>query len=194
MKTTIRKNLLVVFMLGTLISYANKNVTSINTKDAKKMKVEFMHVKKGHTLTIKDEYGTTIFSQKIKNAGNYSKVFDFSKLENGKFTLELNKDFEIVEKPFIIESESVTFLTAVEKTIFKPVIRNKENLILISKIAFDKEPVKVILYYNDEAIYSETLEGKDVLERTYRLSENNKGDYKIVVQNVGRRYIKNFSM
>lgn len=194
MKTTIRKSLLVVLMLGTLICYAGKSTTSIRVIDAKKVKVDFMHVKKGHTLTIKDKNGTSIYSQKIKNTGNFSKIFDLNKLEDGKFTFELDKDFEIVKKPFIIKKDVVSFITNDEKTIFKPVIRNEKDLILISKIAFDNEPLEVILYYNNEVIFSEIIEGENILERAYRISENKVGNYRVVVHNVGRQYVKNFSI
>ena len=43
-------------------------------------------------------------------------------------------------------------------------------------------------------IFTETLEGKDILERAYRLTEINRGNYKVVIDNLGRRYIKTFSM
>lgn len=118
MKTLIKKTLVLVLMLGTLISYANKNTTSIHKVDAKKVKVGFKHVKKGHKLTIKDENQTTLYFQKIKNTGDYSKIFNLNELEDGKFTLELDKDFEIIKKPFIIENGIVSFLSEQEKTIF----------------------------------------------------------------------------
>jgi len=184
MKKGIRKSLLVVFMLGTLISYANNKGTLNSSVDDKK----------GQTLTIKDKNQKEIYSFRIKNAVNYSEIINSTHLEDGEFTAELSKGFEIMEKPFLVEKGIVTFLINEEKTIFKPVIRIEKDLILISKIAFDKEPLKVTLYYNDDIIFTETLEGKDILERAYRLKEINRGNYKVIIDNLGRRYIKNFSM
>ena len=193
MKTTIKKYLVViVMMLVTSINYANKN-TAVKIVDGKKVRIEFESVKKGHTLSVKDKNGTVIYSQEIENSGTYSKVLDLSKLEKGNYTTELEKDFEIVIKPFTVLDGQVSFDE--EKTIFKPVIRTEDNLVLISKLAFDKQPLKIAIYYNDEVIFSETVtDEKNLLKRVYKLSKEEKGDYKVIINSNNRSYIKDFNI
>ena len=193
MKTTIKKTLLVALMFGTLLGYAKENTEPTNIVEGKRVKVEFKSVKKGQTLTIKDENGITIHNREIQKNGNFSKVFDLSALKDGNYTIELNKDFEIIVKSFKIKSGFVTFLDDSSK-LFKPVIRSEDNLIMISKIAFNKKPLKVILYYNDDVILSETLKGGDILSRVYKLSKNYSGDYKVVVHTDKRMYVNDFSI
>jgi hypothetical protein len=193
MKTTIKKYLVIVMMLGTFINYANENKNSFNITDGKRVKVEFKTVKKGHTLSIKDESGTIMYSQEIKKSGTYSQIFDLSKLEKGNYTTELEKDFEIIIKYFSVLDGKISFKD--EKTIFKPVIRIKDNLILISKMNFEKEPLKIVLYYNDEIILSEnTTDSGDIINRVYRISEKIRGDYKIIVNTDNRTYKKDFNI
>ena len=60
---------------------------------------EFYKVKKGELLSIKNEEGEIIYSLKIKNSGSYSRIFDVSKLEEGSYTRELEKDYEIIIFP-----------------------------------------------------------------------------------------------
>jgi hypothetical protein len=193
MKTTIKKYLVIVMMLGTFINYANENKNSFNITDGKRVKVEFKIVKKGHTLSIKDESGTIMYSQEIKKSGTYSQIFDLSKLEKGNYTTELEKDFEIIIKYFSVLDGKISFKD--EKTIFKPVIRIKDNLILISKMNFEKEPLKIVLYYNDEIILSEnTTDSGDIINRVYRISEKIRGDYKIIVNTDNRTYKKDFNI
>tara|TARA_B110000879_G_C11130299_1_gene495711 strand:+ start:262 stop:843 length:582 start_codon:yes stop_codon:yes gene_type:complete len=192
MKSTIKKYLVVVMMLGTLINYANENKNSLNTIDGRRVKVEFKTVKKGHTLSIKDESGIVMYSQEIIKPGNYSQIFDLSKLQKGNYTTELEKDFEITIKSFSVLDGQVLFKD--EKTIFKPVVRIKDNLILISKMNFEKEPLKVVLYYNDEIILSEnTTDSSDIINRVYRLSKKIKGNYKVIVKTDNRTYKKDFN-
>jgi hypothetical protein len=192
MKSTIKKYLVVVMMLGTLINYANENKNSINAIDGKRVKVEFKTVKQGHTLSIKDESGTVMYSQEIKKSGTYSQIFDLSKLSKGNYTTELEKDFEITIKYFSVLDGKISFKD--EKTIFKPVIRIKDNLILISKMNFEKEPIKIVLYYNDEVILSEnTTDSSDITNRVYRISKKIKGNYKIIVNSDNRAYKKDFN-
>jgi hypothetical protein len=193
MKTTIKKYLVVVMMLGTFINYANESNNSFNITDGKRVKVEFKTVKNGHTLSIKSENGTIMYSQEIKKSGTYSQIFDLSTLEKGNYTTELEKDFEIIIKYFSVLDGQVFFKD--EKTIFKPVIRIKENLILISKMDFEKEPLKITLYYNDEIILTEKVKGTDdILNRVYRVSKKIKGNYKVVVNSNNRYYNQNFNI
>ncbi|WP_208890443.1 hypothetical protein [Polaribacter sejongensis] len=187
-----KKIILVALMFGTLISYANEN---INTEDAKKtVKVEFNNVKKGQTLTIKNSNGLTVYNNEIQNSGDYSKTFDFSALENGIYSAELNKDFEIVIKQFYVENGLVTFLNNKDEKIFKPIIRTEGELLLVSKINFNNEPLKVTLYYNDEAVLSETLSGDKILKRVYKLSQKETGIYKVIVSSDERTYSKEFNI
>ena len=190
MKTT----LLVALMFGTLIGYANdaKNPTDLEAK--KTVKVEFKNVKKGQTLTIKNEHGLSVYNQQINVAGNFSRTFDFSALENGIYTAELNKAFEIIIKEFYVKNGLVTFLTNSSAKLFKPVIRTKDNLLYVSKLTFDKEELKVSIFYNGDEILTESLKGDNLIKRIYKLSEIRKGDYKIVINSNNRTYIKGFTL
>ncbi|AUC21250.1 hypothetical protein BTO15_03625 [Polaribacter sejongensis] len=190
----IKKIILVALMFGTLITNANEK-DNTNYKDAKKtVKVEFNNVKKGQTLTIKNSNGLTVYNNEIQNSGDYSKTFDFSALENGIYSAELNKDFEIVIKQFYVENGLVTFLNNKDEKIFKPIIRTEGDLLLVSKINFNNEPLKVTLYYNDEVVLSETISGDRLLKRVYKLSEKEVGAYKVVVSSDERTYSKEFNI
>ena len=190
---TIKRITLVALMLGTLIGYANEDKKSTDNKAKKTVKVEFNNVKKGQTLSIKDQQGAAVYNNEIKAAGNYSRTFDVSALEDGIYSAELNKAFEIHIKEFYIKNGLVTFLNNENEKVFKPVIRSKDNLLYISKLAFDQESLNVIIYYNDEVILSETVEGKE-LQRTYKLSENKIGSYKVVVNSNNRTFVKDFTL
>jgi len=179
-------------MLGTLINYANDKKNTTYVVEGKKVKVEFNAVKKGNKLTIKDSHDVIIFSQEIENSGNYSKIFNLSNLLKGDYTAELEKDFEIIIKNFSVLEGKVSFNG--EKRVFKPVIRTEKNKILISKIDFNKEPLKVALYFNGEVIYSETVkDNSNVLNRVYKLSKEERGNYTVVINTNDRNYVQNFN-
>ena len=194
MKTTIKKNLVVALMLGTLVGYAKESIIS-NDNDAKEtVKIEFKNVKKGQVLTIKDVKGVTIYNKEIKSQGNYARIFNFSALEDGTYTAELNKAFEILVKKFEVKNGLVTFLSNENKKIFKPVIRTNKNRLYVSKLTFNQNPIKVNIFYRGDIILSETLEGEELLNRIYKLSENHIGDYKIIVKSNNRSYSKDFTI
>tara|TARA_R110002124_G_scaffold269517_2_gene437441 strand:- start:247 stop:828 length:582 start_codon:yes stop_codon:yes gene_type:complete len=193
MRTIKRKVFVAIFMLVTIVNFANNN--DLNTLfSADKVKVTFNNAKNGNQLTIKDANGTILHSEEILKKGTLVKTFNLSELENGIYTLELEKDFQIVVKSVKVNNRNVTFLVEAEKLIFKPIVRNKENKLMITKIAFDEEPLKISIYYKNEIIYSETLEGDKILNRVYSLDKGLKGEYKVVSYNNGRSYVNNFKI
>ena len=191
MKTIIKKYLIVAFIFGTYISYAIENSKISNTVPVKSVKVEFKSVKKGHTLTLKDESATTIYKEEIQNSGDYSKLFNFKNIENGSYTIELEKDFQIIIKKIKVDNGAVSYIKETDK-IFKPSIRLKSDLLLISKVSLVKKPLNITLYYKDVMIHSEKVDGENLVNRVYKLSKTEKGAYKVVIASDNRNYVKHF--
>ena len=193
MKTIINKYLVTFTILVSLANYATEN--NISTPiDGKKVKVEFIAVKKGQVLSIKNANSIIMYSDVIEMAGNYARTFDLTGLENGKYRIELEKNFETIIKPFLVENRLVTFLPEENKTIFKPVIRTQDNLLLISKISLENQPVKITLYYKDEVIYTETAKDAKILNRALRLLKNKKGNYTVAISADNKNYSKSFKI
>ncbi|AOW18226.1 hypothetical protein LPB03_12555 [Polaribacter vadi] len=193
MRTIKRKVFVAIFMLVTIVNFANNN-DSNTLLSADKVEVTFNNAKKGNQLTIKEANGAILHSEEILKEGTLVKTFNLSELENGIYTLELEKDFQIVVKSIKINNRNVTFIADAERIIFKPYVRNKENKLMITKIAFDKEPLKISIFYKNEIIYSETLEGDEILNRVYSLDKGLKGEYKVISYNNGRSYVNNFTL
>lgn len=194
MKTIKRKLVVVVFMLGTVFNYANNTKEDSRLMETTNVKVEFKDVKKGHTLTIKDKQGNILHSENATKKGNLTKVFDLSSLKDGMYSIELHKDFRILVKPSKVASHQVIFEKNLEKVIFKPIIRAKEDLIFISKKAVDKEAVKIIIYYNDNPIHTEVITNALQVNRIYKLDLKEKGSYRAVVYSNKKSYTKNFTL
>ena len=193
MKTTIKKYLVAVAFLLSLVSYATeKNIST--TIDGKKVKVEFTAVKKGQVLSIRNANSIIMYSDVIEMAGNYARTFDLTGLENGKYRIELEKNFETIIKPFLVKNRLVTFLPEENKTIFKPVIRIEDNLLLISKISLENQPVKITLYYKGDVIYTENTRDGKILNRVFRLLKNKKGNYTVAISANEKKYSKRFKI
>jgi len=183
---------IVIFMLATLANYANKN-NFYNTKNSENITFVFKGTKKGHQLKVKDQNGEVLYSEEIKRKGNITKSFNFNNLKDGSYTLELEKDFEIIVKSIKIERNKVVIEKA-ENIIFKPVIRLESDKLMISKITFDKKPLEIALFFKGEIIYSETIKGGPIVNRIYKLDLKAKGDYEIVIENNGRTYNEIFKL
>ena len=193
MKTIINKYLVTFTILVSLANYATEN--NISTPiDGKKVKVEFIAVRKGQVLSIKNANSVIMYSDVIEMAGNYARTFDLTGLENGKYKIELEKNFETIIKPFLVKNRLVTFLPEENKTIFKPVIRIEDNLLLISKISLENQPVKITLYYKGDVIYTENTRDGKILNRVFRLLKNKKGNYTVAISANEKKYSKRFKI
>ena len=181
MKKVITKNILAVLLFGMLTSsVVGNNFENMNRE------IPLIFIKNNTGKIIYEKPGN-IYSSKIED-------IDFSHFKNGYYTLEINKDFQIEIKPFTIISGEVIFHKKGEKTIFKPVIRAKKNKILISKLNFETCSMKVNIYYEDELILSDDIEGKKLIQKIYTLHKNKKGDYKIVAKVNDRIYTRKISL
>ena len=190
MRTTIRKSVLVAFLFGTLISYANDMV---NPVDGERLKSAVIEVKKGEVFTIKNEEGVSLYINTIRNNQDFVQSFDLAALEDGIYFAELEKTNELEVKKFSVKQSEVTLLK--EEIIYKPVVRTKGDLLLVSKLNFTKEPLAVKIYYNGDVIFSENVVNKEVvLKRIYKLSANETGDYSVVFKAKNRTFKENFSI
>ncbi|MFD2567134.1 hypothetical protein [Pseudotenacibaculum haliotis] len=191
MRTVIRKSIIVALMLGTLNSYAT-GTTIVNNKS--EISASLVNVKKGQHIYIKNAEGKVLHEEVIEKTGSLDKGFNFQSLQNGYYTLEINKDFQIEVRPFTVISGQATFYTKEEKTIFKPVVRTEGNKVMVSKLDFEAAPLQVTLYFDGEVILRETLKGEKVLKRVYNLRKDIKGKYKMVMKANDRIYINEFSL
>lgn len=193
MKTTIRKTVLVAFLLGTLISYANDNVNSTKGVKGEGIKTALVAVKKGEVFRIKNEQGVLLYINAIQNTKGLEKVFDLAVLEDGVYTAELEKANELEVKTFEVKKHLVTLLS--KEKVYKPVVRTKGDLLLISKLNFGKTPLDVKIYYNGDEIFSESVANNEViLKRIYKLSANERGDYSIEFKANNRVFKEEFSI
>ncbi|WP_298340529.1 hypothetical protein [uncultured Algibacter sp.] len=191
-----KKGILMVTMFATLLSFANE-VSFFNIEnDARRTALTLYNVKQGNLLSIKDINGIILFKEVIEQSGTYSKGFDLTTLPNGNYLFELDKDVEINIIPFSVTSSIVTFEKDKEKIIFKPTIKVDGNLVYVSKLALNGEPLKVDIYFSgfnsidNEKILTETIEGKKTIRRIYKLQGLDSGSYKMIFSTEGRKFIK----
>ena len=118
-------------MLTIATGYANESCINVPSKATTILK--FSNVKKGHQYTIKDSKGSILYRETIKRNGTFSKKFDFTDLDDGFYTFEIIKDFEIVVRPFKILSQEVLFLNDEVTKEFKPLVRLENNTLMVSQ-------------------------------------------------------------
>ena len=189
-----RKGILMVTMFATLLSFAN-DASLFNIKnDAKRTFLTLENVKQGNLLSVIDINGVILHKETIQETGKYTKGFDLTALPNGKYIFELEKDIEINSIPFTVTSNTVVFDKENEKTIFKPLIRMDGNLVYISKLSLEKQPLKINVYFEGdtgyELVFKEEIEDTKIIERIYKLDGLDRGAYKLVIYSDNKQFTK----
>ena len=185
MKTLFKNILVLAVMLGTCTSYANATL---------KVSPTFNNVNEGDLISVSDASGEVIYSGKINYTGNLQNLYDFSQLNDGIYTVEVNKDYEIVLNSVEVKNNVATFIETSNSKIFKPVFRTDDSQVIISKIAIDTDEMDVELYFENNLIHTETVKGEEILNRVYRLDNTRKGNYTAIIRTNGRVYVENFKL
>ena len=189
-KTIIRKSILTIAVVTAMLSNVANGTNIAPTSNLKKTTLTLNNVKPGDQVVIKDLNGIVLYKEEIKNSGTYSKGFDLSSLPTGSYVFEFEKDFEIKLYPFSVNTNEVIFDKGNETVFYKPYLTSKENCIYLNKLSLNNEPLDVKIYYADggKLIFSEKIENTKSIQKAYKISAYEKGDYKIVLTSNGREY------
>jgi len=203
MKKEVKTGILLVTMLATMFSNASKPETAEKNFKIENTTLSINNVKQGQQLIIKDSNGIVLYKEMIDRSGVYKKGFDLTSLPNGEYYFELDKDTEVQVIPFKVAMNKVEFLKEKETKFFKPVIRFKDNKILLSRLSFNQKPLEVKIYYEDNngyygsdylLLHSEKFKDTKVIERVYELDKFKKGSYKVVVKTEGREFTESITI
>jgi len=198
MKKEVKKGILLVTMLAAMISYASRPATLDKKVEIKNTTLSIHNVKQGQQLVIKDYNGIVLYKELIANSGAYHKGFDLTALPNGNYYFELDKDTEVQIIPFKVLMNKVEFLKDKETKFFKPIIRFKDNKVLLSRLSLDYKPLEVKIYYDDysnkELIHTEKFKDTKIIERVYALDKTKKGKYSVVIKTEGRAFTESITI
>jgi len=192
MKNLARKSLVVIMLTMSLSTQANETDMTSKEKERIVTNLHLDNVKQGSVLTIIDGNGLVLYNEAIKKTGDYSKGFDLTTLPDGEYFFELDADLKIIVIPFNVKANEVIFDKEAEKSIYKPVVRAKDQMVYVSKAAMDESPLSYKIYFadNHDLVYSEKFEADDEIKKAYDFSASKKGSYLFVFESNGRRYTK----
>lgn len=192
MKNLASKSLVVIMLAMSLTTQANEASKMFKEKERIVTNLHLNNVKQGSVLSIIDRNGLVLYNEAIKKSGDYSKGFDLTTLPDGDYFFELDSDLKIVVIPFKVKSEEVIFDKDAEKSIYKPVVRTKGEMVFVSKTAMAESPLSYKIYFaeNRDLVHTEKIEASDDIKKVYDFSASQKGNYLFVFELNGRTYTK----
>lgn len=141
-------------------------------------------------LSIKAENGDLVYyKESATELTNLRQVIDYSKLENGFYSLKLNVKDTYVSKDFEINNKRM--IVGETKMKYAPHFNYSSDILKLSYLNFDEENVKFKIYNDGELVFENKL-GKDfVISAGFDLSQLEKGNYEIELSSYKNQFSYN---
>jgi len=131
-------------------------------------------------LSITAENGDLVYyKQSVKPLNTYQKIFDFSKLENGIYTMNLKVNDTRLSKNFEVASNGI--YVGESKMRFDSYFSYANDVLKLSFLNFDQDNLTLNIYDESGLVYESKL-GKDFnIVSGYDLSALARGKYSVVL-------------
>ena len=192
MKTT--KTISKLTMLFAFAAFANTLMASGNLKvnilplSSEKAVVAISNTTASNfQISIENENGETIYYKETNaESKDFRKVFDFSRLEAGNYTLTASIDGATTERAFTVEKNRIA--VSQEKTASEPYFTFKDSILAVSYLNFSEENLHLNFYDNNGLVYSKELGKKFNVIEGFDLSKLANGNYSVVLSSGSKSY------
>ena len=151
------------------------------------------------TLKILDKFGSTVYEEAVESEEQHTKLYDFSKMEAGKYTLILEGKTGEIKKPFIVGLNGIVREDKSEMyQSFRPLIieKRKECSVYVAFKNVGNVPLKLtVTNSNGNVVYSENVSGYQEYNKVVNLKKLSRGQYSVNVYNADYSYhrdVKNY--
>ena len=195
MKTMIKKSVLLVALLFTVVANASsgKNGVTLKVVDAKLMQLSMDNHYGEFEITVKDDFGVVLHKE-VLNEMNASKKYDFGAMPIGNYNLEIETKTKIESVEFKVTSKDIVIVKRSD-ICFKPVVHVVDDRVSISKLSLKGEKMEVSIYDNENHLiyYQKVNKGPNL---GVRLSFEilGAGNYSASVYSAGRLFTEDFTI
>lgn len=189
MKVLITLNKSILLVIGMLLLTTNVFASNINSTikiiNAKRkvfaLNIENIRVK-DYKVQISDASKNLLLEDEISAKKRFSKVYDLSKLPEGKYEVKIEGDLYIRKQFVMLTTNILEVIGEEEVKIFKPSLKLKENRIALNMLSPKGMPVTVsILSSSGVTIFSEKIENSLAIHKYYDMSKLPSGEYTMKV-------------
>lgn len=141
-------------------------------------------------VSIEAENGDLVYYKQSSNPiTDYRKVFDFKDLEAGSYVFNLKVNETSVSNEFSVSHKGI--VVGEKKMRFAPYFNYNNQVLKLSYLNFDEEPLKLKFFGEDGLVYQTQL-GKDFNIATgYDLTNLEKGAYTVVLSSYNNEFTYN---
>jgi hypothetical protein len=131
-------------------------------------------------ISIENSAGEVVYYKETEGKmADYRKVYDFSKLENGQYTLVVNIDGATSKREFNIDSKSIE--VGKMKNLVEPYFAFNDDVLRVAYLNYPGETMDLLIYDGSNLIYNKALENTFSVNEGLNLSKLKAGNYQVVL-------------
>lgn len=183
MKTMKTTAMIIVAILITNLAMATGSLkVNFSPSGAEIATLEISHaVMSQFEIDVKDDKGDLMFYKKTKDLStNYKKVYDFSRLEDGTYTLSVKLGNEFTESRFSIERGIITVLD--EKKIAEPYFAFENKVFKMTYLNFTDDDLKLYVYGEEGLLKEKKFSNQFAIHDGLDFSKTKNGSYRVILE------------
>lgn len=189
MKKVIRKLMMAILFLAALKSMANDGL-DIKINEDQSLTVEVEKTENGAMLSLLDQDGEIVFRDMFNEQKSYSKIFDFNKLENGVYTLVLDKEFSVSTSKIRKDEENLILIKDAYTLSFKPLFKEEGEKIYLYLANPEENRVDIKIFDKFGVPVGEIKCDDLVVKRTLDFSKVSSGSYIVKIKTKTNNFSK----
>ncbi len=189
MKTILKVMFLFAFVAfaNTLFAAGNLKVNIVPLKAEKAVVAIESLTGTALKITIEDNMGRIVYFKETDEFSEiYSKVFNFSALEDGAYNLTVVCNDLTTVRPFEMKHREIK--VGAEKTTIQPFFGYKDGLLKCTYLNFQKENLTLSFYEKNQQIYAKYIGRNFNVVEGLNLSKLGKGDYIAILSARDKEY------
>jgi len=146
-------------------------------------------------LKIEDNWGNALLIEKIKELGRYSKLYNFSKLGDGEYTITVLFGDEAIYQKVNISNGTLSVMPKYRITEVMPFFLKKGDFLYVSYINSEERYVSVsILDSSNEVIFEKGMGNELDTQGKFDISQLKKGKYTVKLSTFTKTYYEVFEI
>lgn len=167
----------------------NVQIASIGV--SKKIKVSISVLKESAQITIADEYGSVLITEKT-NAPSFAKLYNLELLPEGNYKVKVKTGQKEVEQILLIDRQTVTVNAKLRREFLLPLVKLEQTIVNVMMLNTRITDVTVkIKDERGDVIFTDDLGSVVKVEKRYDVAKLDPGRYQVVIQTPDRTFYHN---
>ena len=174
---------------------ATNSKVEIKGSDIEKaLLIEFSNINEEDvSITIMNDEGATVHTDKAKSIKAFSKKFNLTSLEKGEYTLKVTLEHCKITQVFEVTKKGIIVKETNRKEVYAPIIKEDNSKFDVTISNIKSKYSVLVLNANGDTVFEETQKGLTRLNKRYNMSNLAKGEYLLQVTVDGESYYHNFA-